>query len=223
MQLTTRLAQSARPLSGSDAARQKINRALELLQEAKAENSELTDIYEAAGEALLGPDDHIKAIEFDRPSKDVSAHGTALREQADGADGIVHQADDEVAVVNSHTATMLSLVDGAKADLGDSNRTATWRLNSAWNDLNFVSESNLPGINRAVDYTSRLLKEDLDPYLTEVEEDEPGRDVGRFADDIEEIWNTARGEVRSGPIYVRSAGRNFVSAEAFLNKALEAL
>jgi hypothetical protein len=125
--------------------------------------------------------------------------------------------------VKGNTAQMITLIEGAKEDLGNSNRTATWRLNSAFNDLNFVEDSALPGINRSYHRTSRLLTEDLDPYLTEVEEDEPGRDVGRFADDIGEIWAAADEELRVGPIYNRSAERSYSSAEVYLTKAREAL
>ena len=211
------------PRTGTAAARQKIHLALHLLTEARGENSELTDIYQGAADALGGAEQHIKAIEFDRPSRDVSAHGKALREKAGGADARLHEGDDELATVNGHTDRMMELVEGAKADLGDSHRTARWRLDSAFNDLNHVKDSNLPGMNRAVSGTSHLLNEELNPYLTEVEEDVPGRDVGRFADDIENIWGRARNRVRSGPVYVNSTERSYLSAEGYLNKALEAL
>jgi hypothetical protein len=73
MQISShRPARSTAPLSGSEAARQKIDQALQLLGQTRTENAELSDIYVAAEEGIEGYQPHVKAIEFDRPSKDVS-------------------------------------------------------------------------------------------------------------------------------------------------------
>ena len=211
------------PLTGSDAARQKINRALQLLSQTKEDNTELADVFESSAELFHGYEPHVKAIDFDRPSKDVSHHGTALREKADGATGSISEGNDELRDLTSTTSQILALVEGAKNDIKDSNTTALWRLESAENDLSYVNDSNIPGLKRASRISKRLLNEDLPPYLAEVEADEPGRDVGRFADDIQEIWQRAHQEVRRAPIYSRSNARQFFSAEHFLLRAKDAL
>jgi hypothetical protein len=213
----------ARPLTGSGAARQKIDRALNLLTKARADNSSLTDVFEKAHQELEGFEPHVKAIEFDRNDRDVSSHGTALREQAAEADGQADVGKPRQASLETNAEQIANLIDGAMADLGESNSRASYRLSSAKNDIDFARESTIPVTGVSLRIGSRILTEDLDPYLVEVEEDAPGRDVGRFADDIEDLWKNADSRFQSGPIYVDSAERSFVSAKGYLEAARDSL
>jgi hypothetical protein len=214
---------AARPLTGSGAARQKIDRALNLLSTARADNASLTDVFEKAHHELEGFEPHVKAIEFDRHDRDVSEHGTALRQQAEEADEQIGIGQPRQHSLETNAQQISQLIDGAMTDLGSSNSSARYRLTSAKNDIEFARESTIPVTGTNLRVGSRILSEDLDPYLVEVEEDAPGRDVGRFADDIEDLWRDADSRLLSGHIYVDSAERSFTSAKSYLEAARDSL
>ncbi len=210
-------------LYNSSAARQKINQALQLLGTAREENTGLTDVFEAASAELAGFEDHVKAIEFDRPTRDVSAHGTALRGKTQEADADITAGKPGQESVVSLAEQIDVLIDGALADVGDGNRQAKYRLDAAKRDMDFAQENNIPFTGYALTHSSRILTQDLDPYLTEVEEDSPGRDVGRFADDIEEMFKDADVRLKSAPIYIDSTERSFSEIKKELEAARSAL
>jgi hypothetical protein len=211
------------PVPDPAAAKLKIEAALELLGPARHDNQELLEIYEEAQAGLEGYEPDLRAIKFDRGSRDVSSHGTALREKASHSSEVLGEGSDELSSVKQKTPQMQSLVEGALADLAGGNTKAARRLGSALNDLLFVQDGTLLGLDMALNRSSHLLGEELDPFLVEVEEDAPGRDVGRFADDIEEIWLLTGQQLKAGPVYSRSAERHFESADTNLVRALEEL
>ena len=211
------------PASDPVAARAKIDSALKLLQETRGENFELQDIYTEADSRISGEKSHIASIKFDRGTRDVSQHGNALREKADGATRTLGSGLDEYEVVVGNTARLKDLVSGARADLAGTHTKADWNLKEALNDFLFVEEQTVRGLNMSLNRSRHLLGKELDPYITEVEEDAPGRDVGRFADDIEELWALAHRQLGAGPVYSRSAERSFAGAEKYLLRARDSL
>lgn len=207
----------------SSAARQKIEQALQLLGTARQENSGLNDVFEKASAELAGYESHVKAIEFDRPTRDVSAHGTALRAQTAESEAEIGAGRPKQESVASLAEQIDVLIDGALADVGDSNNRAKYRLDSAKRDMKFARENNIPYTGYSLKHPSRILTQDLDPYLTEVEEDAPGRDVGRFADDIQDMFKNADVQLKSGPIYVDSTERSFGEIKKELEAARSSL
>ncbi|MBI3929155.1 MAG: hypothetical protein HY319_26660 [Armatimonadetes bacterium] len=217
---------SIRPLpapAGAAEARQKVEQALTLVGEARQENGALPDVFEEARAGLAGYEPHLQAIKFDRPDRDVSDHGRSLRQQAASASQDIQEGQPGQDRLEDLSAQVADLIDGAIQDLGGGNSTARWRLTSAKNDVGFALESSIPVTGISLRHASKAITESLDPYLVEVEEDAPGRDVGRFAEDIEELWLTAEEHLQVGPIYVRSTERSLESAQAYLELARQAL
>jgi hypothetical protein len=202
---------------------EKIDRALQLLAVAQESNSGLTDVFERSGLKLEGHESHLKAIEFDRPTRDVSAHGTALRQQADGASQELQQGEPKQDSLESLAEQVSTLIESALEDVEGKNYQAASNLREAQFGMDFALDSTIPVQRNSLKFANKTLVQDLDPYLTEVEEDEPGRDVGRFADDIADMWKSAESRIASAPIYIDSTHRSFESTAEQLKAAREAL
>lgn len=207
----------------SAAARAKIDQAMRLLAPARQDNATIKDVFQSARKVMDGAEPHIKAIEFDRPSKDVSGHGTALREQASQTDQRVETGKPDQSSLEMSAAQMEILIDGALADLGKSNYRASEELKTAKDDLDFAQGNSISTTGNSLRLASKVLTGDLDPYLTEVEADEPGRDVGRFADDIARLWQKAGRHLSDGPIYADSTERSLEKVKRSLESARSAL
>ncbi len=153
---------------------------------------------QAAGQALDGYAGHTRAIEFDRPDRDVSEHGRALRGQSD-------RAWDENEAVRLEVQTLTGTADRLKQHVADalgscpaSKPKARQYLEMAQADLQLIQDNALRDAQRGVKYSEKAVRTELSPYLTEVEEDGPGRDVGRFADDLNHWLSEASLSFRHG-------------------------
>jgi hypothetical protein len=207
----------------SSAARPKIDQALRLVSPARQDNASLKDVFKSAQKELEDYQGSVRAIKFDRPDKDVSAQGTALRGKAERADQQIDEGEPEQMTLEAAAKEMEELIDGALADLGKSNYRASEHLKSARNDLDFARDSTISTTGVSLAVASRILTSDLDPYLAEVEADAPGRDVGRFADDIEKMWQTAGSHLTNGPIYADSTERSLEKIMRHLESARASL
>ena len=219
MQIQSHLSLQPKQQAKKLTPKQKIEQAIFILQNAEGGNQKVADTFVAASKELEGAEPHMKAIKFDRPSIDVSEHGTELREQADSASDTLQTGANGMTALSSGTVQSKSLIESAIKELKGRNSRAAWRLESAFNDVSFLEKSTVPVIRHLLNFPTTELGEELDPYLAEVEADEPGRDVGHFADDIQNIWNSASKKTLSGPIYTRSATRSIKSALGYLELA----
>lgn len=204
-------------------ALEQVNTALDAIQQALGSNQTTTAHTAEARSLLEGYESHVQAIEFDRGSRDVSGHARALRAQADDSRSHGAQASESHTGASQAVERSQAAVEQAMEEVPEGNYLARSRLLSAFNDLNFAKENGVDVQAAALRKADRALGERLNPYLTEVEADEPGRDVGRFADDIEELWLQGDSNYRTAEVYGRSLVRTLSSAQAYLEAARDAL
>lgn len=69
----------------------------------------------------------------------------------------------------------------------------------------------------------RQSQQELSPHLNEVLEDQPGRDVGRFADDIGELFADSQAHFRQGDVSGKFVGEDLATIQVSLQKAREKL
>ncbi|MCA9792482.1 MAG: hypothetical protein KC910_11825 [Candidatus Eremiobacteraeota bacterium] len=201
--------------------RQAVERALSYLAEARGYNDRTTEESARANQAVDGFGPALKAIEFDRNDRDFSQQGRLIRSIAHGA----ADRGEVAAAAQARSETLLAqleeAVEEALAATQDNSRVQS-RLLSARHDILFAID-NANTIEVCLHHGTSALSEGLEPYLVEVEEDAPGRDVGRFAHSIEELLLDGKSRLGTSEIYAKSVTRSLLSAERYLVAARDAL
>lgn len=163
---------------------QSLDQALAEIAQGTTTAADLKPRFQAAEKDLEGYGDHTRAIEFDRPDKDVSDHGRALRAQADGAWAETNVAHQDLVSITGNAGRIKQHMADALASCPPNKPKVKQYIESAQTDIDRLQQRTLRDATVTVRLTEKALRTELSPYLTEVEEDAPGRDVGRHADDI---------------------------------------
>lgn len=163
---------------------QSIDLALAEVAQGQTTNADVKPRLEAASKDIEGYGTHTRAIEFDRPDRDVSEHGRALRAQADGAWAENDVAQQDLVSISGNAERIKQHLADALASCPANKPKAREWLESAGPDLERLQQRTLRDLQTTVRLSEKAIRTELSPYLTEVEEDSPGRDVGRFADDL---------------------------------------
>ncbi len=174
---------------------------------------------QAAAQALDGYAGHTRAIEFDRPDRDVSEHGRALRSQADRAWSENDAARQDLQGLSATTERLKQHVADALASCPPNKPKARQYLESAQADVDLMRERTLRDAQVTVRYGETAVRTELAPYLTEVEEDAPGRDVGRFADDLDHWLGEAHLSFRQGVLQSGWLSNDLAGVKARLEAA----
>ncbi|MGE0487930.1 MAG: hypothetical protein AB7S38_01815 [Vulcanimicrobiota bacterium] len=201
--------------------RQAVERALSHLAEARQFNDRTTEESDQASRAVDGYRPALRAIEFDRNDRDVSEHGRTIRRIA----GQAADRGEVAAAAQARSESLLAQLDEALEEAlaaTQGNTRVQSRLLSARHDILFAIDS-CHTIEVCLHHGTSALGDRLDPYLNEVEEDMPGRDVGRFAESIEELLLDGRQRLGSGKLFGQSVARSLLSAEQYLVAARDAL
>ena len=179
-------------------ARQAIDQALEAVDAARAHQGPCKNAAGAAATALDGCEEDITAIKFDRPERDVSANGRAIRTR--GGKSLVHEreAKGHQDAIGSETVRIDDGIKQALVGVGLTSK-ARFQLEEATRDLDFMKSHDIKALESDLRIGARNIGPELDPFLREVESDAPGRDVGRFAEDIKR-------QVGDGNLNFREAG-----------------
>ncbi|MBI3926843.1 MAG: hypothetical protein HY319_15005 [Armatimonadetes bacterium] len=188
--------------SGNSQALAAVDAALAALSSVRTHNDEADRAGQEALAALDGYEPHVRTIEFDRPDRDVSAEGRALRSKSEGSAAL----SEEGAVHGLETAHDVSQVgesvDRALAAVDSNHWRARQALQQAAAEVGFLNRYSLPGLTEGFALSQETLGAGLSPYLTEVEEDAPGRDVGRFADKIGGRFELGADQIRHSQVSV---------------------
>jgi len=163
---------------------QSLNAALAEIAQGTTTAADLKPRFQAAQKDLEGYEVHTKAIDFDRPDKDVSDHGRALRAQADGAWAEVNVAHQDLVSITGNAERIQQHMKDALAACPPNKPKAKQYIESAQTDIDRLQKRTLRDATVTTRLTEKALRTEVSPYLTEVEEDAPGRDVGRHADNI---------------------------------------
>ena len=92
-------------------------------------------------------------------------------------------------------------------------------LEAAARDTKFLNENSLPHLTVSLKLAHRQSQEEVSPYLTEVQEDAPGRDVGRFAEDIGQLFADSRANYRQGDLGGKYVQQDLAQIKADLQAA----
>ena len=204
-------------------ARTAVTQALQAVAEARTHQQPARTHCEAGQLALDGYEGHVRAIKFDRPDRDVSEHGRALRGQSQQADGESRQSQEQGEELGKLNDVIEERILTAISNTPGSNRTARAALDDASRDQQMMETHSLPSLRRGLAGATRALGSDLPPYLTEVEADAPGRDVGRFASDLQDLLGEGSSDLRQAQLASGWILQDLDDLEASLNKALQAL
>lgn len=162
----------------------------------------------AAKTQLDGYEGDVRAIKFDRPDRDVSVNGDHLRAKTDGCAGPSSHGLEVSNSVKEGGLALAAHIDDALKSLTPSQSSARSNLETAARDARSLNENTMGYLTVSLKRAHRESQEELSPYLTEVQEDAPGRDVGRFADDIGALFSDAIADYREGDL-----GGKFVSED----------
>lgn len=199
-----------------------INRALDVIPQARRENAATGALTDEAKRLLDGFAPHVKNVKLDGPGKDVSDEGHLLRQMAQRADlkageGLVSHARTSAA-----TAAIAAEIDAAIAVV-PAGSSARYYLETARNEATRMTEWEIRDLTLSVRNGRDSLTNDVDPWLTEVEHDDATRDVGRFAADLHSCFANGRAAMATGSLVTEWIDRDFDTLSEYLVAARNAL
>jgi len=181
-------------------AKTEVNQALDRIESCLGDTARARADALASKTALEGYEADVKAIKFDRPDRDVSAHGVNLKAKTEAGAPTSAQALQLANGVKAGGVTIKEHIDNALKSLTPADAGARRFLETAQREAEFLNESSVPHLAVSLKHAHRQSQEDLSPYLTEVIEDAPGRDVGRFSDDIKALFSDSVLNYRQGEL-----------------------
>lgn len=209
-------------LGGLTQAESSIDQALASLETARTHNAVTEEQGREGSAELDNTAAELRTIKFDRHTHDVSGSGRALRGMCDGAVEHAGAAGESQALTVSAVEELEGHIEQALAQAPDRSRARSY-LSRAQRDLELMKEHGLDTTSRSIEASKKVLGEIIDPYLVEVEEDAPGRDVGRYADDLREILSNGRSNLGMVGISADYVERDLAEIEESLRRAREAL
>lgn len=204
-------------------ARNHVERALARVERGMQESQQTREDARAANLALDGYQPEVRAIEFDRPDRDVSAHGRVLQGKVEFSAQPANRGLQTSQDLQAGGGEIRECIDQALAALTSTEAGARSALTRAQADTKLMNENSLPHLTLSFRQAHRQSQQELSPYLTEVLEDQPGRDVGRFADDIGELFADSQAHFRQGDLSGKFVGEDLASIQVSLQKAREKL
>lgn len=177
----------------------------------------------AAKGQLDGYEGDVRAIKFDRPDRDVSGNGHNLRSKTDHCAGPSSHGLEMSGLVKDGGLALAADIDAALKSLTTSQSATRYHLESAARDAKTLNESTMTHLSGSLKRAHRESQDELSPYLTEVQEDAPGRDVGRFADDIGALFADAIADYRQADLGGKFVGQDLASIRANLVAARDKL
>lgn len=181
-------------------AKAEVNQALDRIEACLSDTARARTDALLSKSAMEGYEADVRAIKFDRPDKDVSAHGHNLKAKTEAGAPTSAQALQLANGVRTGGETIKQHIDQALKSLTPADASARRALETAKSDAQFLNESSLPKFAVSLRHAHRQSQEELSPYLTEVIEDAPGRDVGRFSDDIKALFSDSILNYRQGEL-----------------------
>ena len=204
-------------------ARAVVERALARIERGLQESQQTRDDARAANSALDGYQPEVRAIEFDRPDRNVSAHGRALQGKVEISSEPANRGLQTSQELQAGGGEIRESIDQALAALTSAEAGARSSLTRAQADTKLMNENSLPHLSLSFRQAHRQSQQELSPYLTEVVEDQPGRDVGRFADDIGELFADAQAHFRQGDLSGKFVAEDLATIQVSLQRAREKL
>lgn len=214
---------SSQPGLRNSMAKSKVLQALDRVNACLSDTEQARADALAAKSALDGYEPEVRAIKFDRPDRDVSAHGDNLRNktgQCAGPSGHGLQLSNGVKEGGTDIA---SCIDQALKSLLSSESAARPHLEKAASDTQFLNESSMPHLTVSFRQAHQQSQEEVTPYLVEVQQDAPGRDVGRFAQDIGGLFADSISNYRQGELGGKFVVQDLTQIKASLSAARDKL
>jgi len=212
------------------AAKTLIQQAMDSLNASRPDLTSAQQNGTEAEEKVLTMTPHIKSINLDYvlPSggKDVSADGEAVRAiagdtaaEATAAEKDIKAAAEDVAGVEKNIDDALAHLEEVKGDR--SVYGAKYELNTSKDWLEWTTTD----IGRAGKYLElgKGSINEMNPFLDIIEQDTEESDVGRFADDLQELQKETRGRMMDASITAKFANENIDNINGYLTKALNHL
>ena len=204
-------------------ARTAVQQALDAVAQARTYQTPAKTHCEAGLAALDGYEGHVQAVKFDRPDRDVSAHGKALRVQSQKAEAEIEPGLEQGTQLAKVSETIEERIQQALKNTASGNWQARNALDEAGRDQQMLETHSLPSFQRSLGGANKNLGQQLSPYLDEVEADAPGRDVGRFADDLKELFGDGGSGLREAKLATGWILQDLDGMESSLKRALQAL
>ncbi len=188
------------PTPRASSSKSEVEQALDRLEICLTDTAQSRADAVSSSGALQGYEPECKSIKFDRADRDVSAHGVALKGKTDSAAPTSERGLQLSQGVKLGGDEIKARIDKALAELSPAEAAARRHLETAQRDAQFLIESSMPHLTVSYKHAHRQSQEELSPYLVEVMEDAPGRDVGRFADDIKGLFGESISNYRQGEL-----------------------
>ena len=197
--------QSSNPWPTSSGARPstskaEVQQALDRLELCLGDTTQVRADATSSSTSLQGYEPDCKAIKFDRPDRNVSAHGVALQDKTEAAAPSSSRGLELSQGIKAGGEEIKQRIDRALAELGPAEAAARRHLESAQRDAQFLLESSMPHLTVSYRQAHSQSQQEVGPYLLEVIEDAPGRDVGRFAEDIKGLFGESISNYRQGEL-----------------------
>ena len=200
-------------------AKTHVLQALDQAESAMGNTAQARTEATAAQTALDGYEPEVRAIKFDRPDRDVSPNGHTLRAKTQSCAAPSGHGLELANGVQSSSAEIRKHIDEALQSLTPADSAARRYLQAAARDTKFLNENSLPHLTVSLKLAHRQSQEEVSPYLTEVQEDAPGRDVGRFAEDIGQLFADSRANYRQGDLGGKYVQQDLAQIKADLQAA----
>lgn len=200
MHITSSNAWTAIAKARPSTSKAEVQQALDRIEVCLVDTTQARSDALASSGSLQGYEPACKSIKFDRPDRDVSAHGVALQDKTRAAEPSSTRGLALSQGIKGGGDEIKQRIDRALAELGPGDAAARRHLESAQRDAQFLIESSMPHLTVSYRQAHSQSQQEVGPYLLEVMEDAPGRDVGRFAEDIQGLFGESISNYRQGEL-----------------------